>query len=239
MREYFSHDYNARNDQKIVNLIMKHKLEGLAIYWCLVEILYECNGYIHEDNIDTIAFELRTESERIANVLATDLFVKKGKRFHSESVLRRINKRKEISDKARSSALSRWNPKDKPDANALRTESERNAIKVKESKVKESKGIIERIKEFEIQILELNKGLKILSDIEVKKFVDYWTEAGDGAKKFRREKQTTWNSKRRLERWNENNFGEKDKTPEIDFQNVDTTGMSARQVLDMMKQKGK
>lgn len=139
MREYFSHDYNARNDQKTVQLVMKYGLEGLGIYWCLVEILYECNGYIKEDQISTIAYELRTECERIESILNTDLFSKKGKKFYSDSVLKRLEIRKEKSDKARQSALSRWNPKDKPDANALPTDSESNAIKLKKKKVKESK----------------------------------------------------------------------------------------------------
>jgi hypothetical protein len=66
------------------------------------------------------------------------------------------------------------------------------------------KTIIERVKEFEIEIINLNHQHKILSDSEIRKFVNYWTEHGGRAKKFRQEKQTTWNSKIRLERWHLN-----------------------------------
>ena len=142
MKEYFSHDYNARNDQSLVKLRMKLSMEGLGLYWCLIEMLYENNGKIKLDEIETISFELRTDSERIADVLKNyELFKFRQDYFYSESVNKRLKLRKEKSDKARASAVSRWNKDDKTDANALRTQSERNAIKVKKSKVNKSKDI--------------------------------------------------------------------------------------------------
>lgn len=74
--------------------------------------------------------------------------------------------------------------------------------------------IIERVKEFEIQILSTNNKLKILSPIEIKKFLSYWTEYGDRARKFRREKEDTWNTKARLERWKNNNYGKNNSNNE-------------------------
>jgi hypothetical protein len=140
MKEYFSHDYNGRNDRKLVKLRMDFGLEGIGIYWCIVEMLYENNGRICLDEIETIAFELQTDCERITTVLKNyDLFRFKGNFFYSESVNGRLNKRKEKSDKARTSALTRWNTNDKDDANALQTHNEGNAIKVNKSKVNKSK----------------------------------------------------------------------------------------------------
>ena len=37
---YFSHDYNARNDEKIKMLIRKHGMIGYGVFWAIVEDLY-------------------------------------------------------------------------------------------------------------------------------------------------------------------------------------------------------
>ena len=69
MKEYFSHDYNARNDKKLVSLFMKHKLSGIGLYWCLVEMLYESGGEIMLSECERIAFELRIDLEMINDVI--------------------------------------------------------------------------------------------------------------------------------------------------------------------------
>ena len=38
---YFSHDYNARNDQRILQLRFKFGWEGYGIYWALLETMAE------------------------------------------------------------------------------------------------------------------------------------------------------------------------------------------------------
>ena len=130
---YFSHDYNARNDRKMQRLIMKQGVEGVGIFWCIVEMLYEEGGSMLLSECERIAFELRTDCERINFVLLeSELFENDGKTFWSNSVLDRINKRKEKSVKAKESADKRW-----AYANALRLECDGNAIK--DSKPKETK----------------------------------------------------------------------------------------------------
>lgn len=130
---YFSHDYNARNDPKLMRVKMKYGMEGLGIYWCIIEMLYEQNGYIPLINIESIAYELHSECERITDVLRNyELFTFQDESFFSESILRRLETRKNKSDSARESAKKRWN-----DANAMRTQCGGNAIK--KSKVKKNK----------------------------------------------------------------------------------------------------
>jgi len=141
---YFSHDYGARNDEKILKLIQKEGWTGYGIYWAIIEKLYEAGGFLVKD-YDVIAFDLRTDSERIKQVIDSDLFQVSKDKFYSESCLARLRDRKGKSEKARQSAFLRWNKQNKSDANALRTQSDGNAIKerkVKEIKVKESKLII-------------------------------------------------------------------------------------------------
>ena len=132
VKEYFSHDYNARNDSEMVKLLMKKGMAGIGIYWCIVEILYECNGELMRTECERIAFELRVEVEDIFEVIDNyNLFKKNDDIFWSESIKKRLKLREEKSEKARKSANSRWD-----DANAMRTQCDGNANKGKD-KVKE------------------------------------------------------------------------------------------------------
>ena len=130
MSEYFSHDYNARNDLNMKKLFMGEGLQGIGLYWCLVEMLYEKNGYIDLEYIPIIAFDLRTTEEIVNNVIDKyNLFCKNDTHFFSNSVLKRLDMRNEKSEKAKKSANARWN-----NTNAMRTHTESNAIKEKERK---------------------------------------------------------------------------------------------------------
>ena len=135
MNEYFPHDYKARSDDRMVSLTMSLGMEGVGIYWCIVEMLYECGGKMKRAECERIAFELRTDKGKVRAVLDSTLFDKNRTYFWSKSVLRRLAVREEKSKKARKSAGFRWNGED---ANALPTHSERNAIKEKESKENKS-----------------------------------------------------------------------------------------------------
>ena len=130
---YFSHDYNVRNDEKIKLLIRKHGMIGYGIYWAIVEDLYNNANALRTD-YDGIAFDLRVQSDIVASVVQDfNLFEISDNFFGSKSVKRRLDERNSKSVKARESASYRWS-----NANALRPESDRNAIK--ESKGKERKG---------------------------------------------------------------------------------------------------
>jgi len=133
---YFSHDYHAREDEKIMRLVAKNGWEAYGLFWAIVEKLYEEGGILEKD-YDSLAFALRTDSERIANVIESGLFEFRNDKFYSKSVNARLVKRKGKSEMARQSANLRWSKQKIENTNAMRTQCERNAIK--ESKVKESK----------------------------------------------------------------------------------------------------
>ena len=88
---YFPHDIGARNDPKLLRLQMEMKGQGLAIWWCLVEMLWENGGYLPYDP-RTLSFTLRwakpNEIERVLNDFG--LFLNDGERFWSKSALERI-----------------------------------------------------------------------------------------------------------------------------------------------------
>jgi hypothetical protein len=130
---YFSHDYTARSDEKIKNLIYDFGYEGYGIYWSLIEELYQ-NANALRTNYKRIAFDMRVDENTIKSIIENfDLFIVENEFFGSLSVQRRLDMRTDKSSKARESAQKRWTK----DANALPTQSEGNAIK--ESKVKENK----------------------------------------------------------------------------------------------------
>lgn len=143
---FFSHDYNSRNDPKMVALHMKYGCEGWGIYWSIVEMLYEQNGYIMLSECEGIAHALHSECEKVSRIIhgtytqneSQKLFKNDGEKFWSESVLARMEKRLLKSITARESANKRWGKSD-GNANELPSQSEGNAIKVKEIKLKKSK----------------------------------------------------------------------------------------------------
>jgi hypothetical protein len=135
---YFSHDYNARSDFKVKKLLSKHGMLGYGIFWSLVEDLYNNANALPLD-CERIAFDLRTDCETITSIVQDfDLFVVIDGSFSSKSVAKRLQEREDKSTKARNSAINRWSK----DANALPTQSDRNAIKERKGKERKSKEII-------------------------------------------------------------------------------------------------
>jgi len=141
-REYFSHDYNARSDPRLRKLLMKEGIEGIGIYWCIIEMLYEQEGILPLSECESIAFELHTECERIENIIRSDLFIIEDGSFYSQSVIKRLEIRNDKSKSASASANARWAKWRELHANALQTQSEGNAIKEKEIKEKDIKKYI-------------------------------------------------------------------------------------------------
>lgn len=167
---YFSHDYNARVDDKIKKLLRKHGIKGYGIWWAIVEDLYNNANALRTD-YDGIAYDLREDATLVKSVINDfDLFVVDGDFFGSESVERRMNERNEKSKKARVSASYRWG-KQKNNANA--SQEDANASKtdaIKESKVKESK--------------ESNYKKTLLSEITISEFPTLNSDYVEIAKAF-------------------------------------------------------
>jgi len=113
-RYYFPHDYHARNDPKLEKLRIVLGCEGVGIYWCLIEMLYEENGYLLLNDIPIYARSLYTDESVLRKVVNEyDLFVKKGNKFTSKSLMTRLKHINAKRSKARASARTRW------DANAM------------------------------------------------------------------------------------------------------------------------
>ena len=142
MKDYFSHDYNSRNDKKLVKAGMKFDLcTAIGAYWCIVEMLYEEGGYLLLSEYERITYELRCSNELVNYlILDSELFKNDGVRFWSETAIERLKLRAAKSQKARESIENRWNRL--KDTNVLQTNNDRNTSKVKESKVKVNNTIL-------------------------------------------------------------------------------------------------
>ena len=198
---YFSHDYNARNDEKIKRLIRKHGMVGYGIFWSIVEDLYNNANALRTD-YEGIAYDLRSDSDLVASVVNDfDLFIFNGDYFGSNSVQERLEQRNDKSAKARKSASYRWE-----NANAMQTQSDSNAKK--ERKGKEIKG--KEIKEINISFDifwdlydkkvgdkdKLKKKWESLQDSDRKSIIDYLPKYKtiQPDKKFRKDPQTFFNN---------------------------------------------
>ena len=107
---------------------MKHGMQGVGVYWCVVEMLYEEGGYLPLE-YERISFELRTEVRIIESVIRDfELFQFDENRFWSESVLERLQERCDRSEKARHSINKRWNKFSKH-TNVIRTNNDSNTKK--------------------------------------------------------------------------------------------------------------
>jgi len=108
-KDYFSHDYNARNDKQLTKLFMKHGLKGIGAYWCIVEMLYEESGYLELVEVDRIAFELRVDLDFTLSIIHEfKLFENDDIKFWSNSAIDRLNLRMEKSEKASKTIQKRW-----------------------------------------------------------------------------------------------------------------------------------
>lgn len=94
---FLTHDCNARNDPKLLKVQMVMGGEGIGLYWCIVEMLWENEGYLPLD-YDILAFNLRWATPEKVRSLVEDygLFENDGSRFWSNSALERIEARQVI-----------------------------------------------------------------------------------------------------------------------------------------------
>lgn len=134
---YFSHDYNSRNDTKLVEVMMTHWLVWIWAFWCIVEMLYEEWWYLPL-KYERITFELRTDKNVVQSIINDFwLFENDGEKFWSNSIIDRLKQRQEKSEKAKQSIQKRWDKQ--KDTNVLRTKNESNTIKERKGKKRKGK----------------------------------------------------------------------------------------------------
>lgn len=175
MAEYFSHDYDTRSDEKIMDLMAEMSWAGYGLFWGIVELLYQNDGTLQRQ-YKRIAFALGSNESSVQSIVEDfNLFSINDTEFWSESLNKRLDERVKKSEKARESANIGWE-KRKKNANAKRTQSDSNAKK--ESKVYNSivnKKNIPAWEEFEKYGIEKKPNIDTLA---LKLKYESWVEAG-------------------------------------------------------------
>ena len=140
---YFQHDFNARNDPKLQSLLMEKGVAGIGVYWCIIEQLYEQGGVLSLAQCKSIAFALHIESKDVESVIRDfDLFQNDGENFWSESVNSCLSRRKEISEKRKSAAISSWKSRGQMQMQSNYNGNLDTCNAIKENKIKENINII-------------------------------------------------------------------------------------------------
>lgn len=233
---YFSHDFDSRNDPKMRKLRRKHGAAGVGLFWMIVEMLYEQEGYLPYD-VDDLAYDLRESEATIQSVITEfDLFENDGVKFWSRSVLRRLEERRDKIEKARrageASARSRRKEKD-----VEQTFNGRSTIKGKERKEKEiedgdnappsqpsiPEDKVEQRKAREHEFRESLIPFEATYPPEmVEAFYNRWREPDASKTKMRFELEKTWDLELRLQSWAQKEL--KFNTQPINKQLNDSTG---------------
>ncbi len=95
---WFAHDYNSRHDPKLLDLVTELKYEGLGIYWCLIEILYEQGGHLPVNKIKSTAYSLHVKQNLLIKILENfELFEKNDDSYFSNACLERLKIKEETS----------------------------------------------------------------------------------------------------------------------------------------------
>lgn len=138
---YFSHDSNARNDEKILDLRAKYGWHGYGLYWAIVESMREAKSYrLTHDRLPSLAVHLNITYDEL-NAFVADcvdkfhLFKSNENFYWSESLKSRMKikdiKKRKLSEAGKIGNATRWRSGG---------DAKKSQRKGKEKKGKESKG---------------------------------------------------------------------------------------------------
>jgi hypothetical protein len=190
---YFSHDYNAANDTKV--LFLRHQLgmEGYGIYWFIIERLADAGGKLPIELIPVLAMQMQSTDIKVKGVIMQfDLFRIDEGEFWSERLNDHLGLRAKLSESGKNGAINRWK---NGEANGVAI-GEANAKKRKEKEIKEN------INNKDIFINNVNEYKEILGD-SYNEFMEYWCEP-DKNGKLRYELEKFFDVKRRINTWIKN-----------------------------------
>lgn len=139
---YFSHDCNARNDDKLIAVRMKFGAEGYGIFFMILERLMESSKYMSVKDYNIIAFDLRVDAAKVKSIIedfGLFVFTEDGKYFYSESFNRRMVPLDNIKEQRSQAGKKSAEKRAKKNNNSTTVERPLNKNSTKESKVKESK----------------------------------------------------------------------------------------------------
>lgn len=173
---YFSHDANAQNDEKILDLRADYGWRGYGIFWATIELMRNQTDYKLKNDEKLhkkIALQLNLDTDFTKDFLDScieyGLFKRENGYVFSQSLLKRMGKYEKRKQAARKAAKVRWENESKAkaedkqcsssakaeksnsqgNADAMQSHNDSNATAM-QSKVKESK--VNKIFDYWIQL---------------------------------------------------------------------------------------
>lgn len=133
---YFQHDYNARNDDKILELRSVFGAEGYGVFWMIIETMAENdNGGLKASLIGGLSHGYGMAKGRLQEIIigciSIGLFYEEEGYYFSKRLLTHKEFRKYLSEKGREGAIKKWGGHSPPNGHAY----------AKERKGKEIKGV--------------------------------------------------------------------------------------------------
>ena len=106
---YFSHDYNARNDTKILYMRQELGMEGYGIYWYLIEALADAGGILPLKIVPVLAKQMDSTLVKIEAVINNyELFQVAENQFFSQRLIQHLELRNALSEAGKIGAKTRW-----------------------------------------------------------------------------------------------------------------------------------
>lgn len=106
---YFSHDYNAHNDTKILYMRQDLGMEGYGIYWFLVESLADSGGILPLKIVPVLAKQMDVSEAKVNTIINSyELFQIVDSQFFSERLIKHLELREGLSEAGRIGAQKRW-----------------------------------------------------------------------------------------------------------------------------------
>lgn len=121
---YFSHDYNARNDEKILELRSVYGAEGYGIFWMIVETMAESeNGGINSQLIGGLSHGYGVAKATLSRVIELcnklGLFYEEDGYLFSKRLLSHKYIRKNLSEAGKNGAEKRWGGHSPPNGKTM------------------------------------------------------------------------------------------------------------------------
>lgn len=153
--EYFKHDINASEDDKICELLANGGYELLGYYWRFIEYLYSRGGKVYKNKLNSVAWSLHMDVDKLSKMICGyGLFFEDAEFIYSKRVISEVEEFEAVgqrmaeigrrggqaSAKARGGANAQ--PYAKPHAKAEGQENKENKRKEKkENKINAPDGV--------------------------------------------------------------------------------------------------
>lgn len=116
---FFSHDYNASDDVKILFMRQQLGMEGVGIYWYVIERLAQAGGKLPLKIVPVLSMQMQVPDVKVMAVINQfELFTVEDERFFSQRLLCNITMvtriKDKLSDAGKRGARKRWNNNDTP-----------------------------------------------------------------------------------------------------------------------------